>query len=153
MTAPRPLGIDHAGILVRDVDRALAFYRDVLGLEEVPRPSILTNPGAWVQVGGHQLHLIGEAEPGRASAMSPAYAGEEIAIGYGNHVALVVASLDAMLERVRGHGIEPSVPLARGDGIRRAFITDPDDHIVELMETGVEVTGDEPPLVAPRRTG
>ena len=36
-----------------------------------------------------------------------------------------------------------------GDGVRRAFITDPDDHIVESMETGVEVTGDEPPLYGP----
>jgi catechol 2,3-dioxygenase-like lactoylglutathione lyase family enzyme len=146
------LGIDHAGLLVADVDRALAFYRDVLGLEEIPRPAILTAPGAWLRVGNQQLHLIGEADPGRSSAMNRPYDPQEIAIGYGNHIALVVASLDEVLERVRAHGVEPSDPLARGDGVRRAFITDPDDHIVELMETGVEVTGDEPALEAPRRS-
>jgi catechol 2,3-dioxygenase-like lactoylglutathione lyase family enzyme len=143
------LGLDHAGILVTDVSRALAFYRDVLGLEEVPRPTILKNPGAWLQVGSQQLHLIGEAHSGRSRTMNRPYDDEEIATGYGNHVALVVGSLDEMLARIRANGIEPSIPLARGDGVRRAFITDPDDHIVELMETGVEVTGDEPSLYGP----
>ena len=115
MTRSSALGLDHAGVLVADVPRALAFYRDVLGLEEVPRPTILKNPGAWLQVGSQQLHLIGEAQSGRGRAMNRRYDDE----------------------------------LARGDGVRRAFITDPDDHIVELMETGVEVTGDEPPLFGP----
>jgi glyoxylase I family protein len=149
MTRSSALGLDHAGVLVADVPRALAFYRDVLGLEEVPRPTILKNPGAWLQVGNQQLHLIGEAQSGRGRAMNRPYDDEEIATGYGNHVALVVGSLDDMLVRIRANGIEPSIPLARGDGVRRAFITDPDDHIVELMETGVEVTGDEPPLYGP----
>jgi len=143
------LGLDHAGVLVADVPRALAFYRDVLGLEEVPRPTILKNPGAWLQVGSQQLHLIGEAQSGRGRAMNRPYDDEEIAMGYGNHVALVVGALDEILVRIRANGIEPSIPLARGDGVRRAFITDPDDHIVELMETGLEVTGDEPPLYGP----
>ncbi len=145
MTAP--LGIDHAGLLVADVERALAFYRDVLGLEEVPRPATLNNPGAWLRAGGHELHLIGETEAGRAGAMNRPYTAAEVSIGYGNHIALLVASLDDTLERVRAHGVEPSAPLARGDGVRRAFVTDPDDHVVELMETGVAVTGDEPSLL------
>jgi catechol 2,3-dioxygenase-like lactoylglutathione lyase family enzyme len=147
------LGLDHAGVLVSDVPRALAFYCGVLGIEEVPRPVVLTAPGAWLQIGSQQLHLIGEAQAGRSRAVNPPYHPEEIGKGYGNHVALVVASLDEMLARVRAHGIEPSIPLARGDGVRRAFVTDPDDHIVELMEIGVEVTGDELPLDAPGHLG
>ena len=149
MTRSSALGLDHAGVLVADVPRALAFYCDVLGLEEVPRPATLKSPGAWLQVGSQQLHLIGEAQSGRGRAMNPPYHDDEIATGYGNHVALLVGSLDEMLARIRASGIEPSIPLARGDGVRRAFITDPDEHIVELMETGVEVTGDEPPLYGP----
>ena len=46
-------------------------------------------------------------------------------------------------------GVADAAALLRGDGVRRAFITDPDDHIVELIETGVEVTGDEPALYGP----
>jgi hypothetical protein len=41
--------------------------------------------------------------------------------------------------------------IARGDGVRRCFVTDPDRNIIELMELGTEVTGDEPRLTAPRR--
>jgi hypothetical protein len=37
-----------------------------------------------------------------------------------------------MLARIRANGIEPSIPLARGDGVRRAFITDPDDHTSDV---------------------
>jgi glyoxylase I family protein len=113
MTRSSALGLDHAGVLVADVPRALAFYCDVLGLEEVPRPTILKNPGAWLQVGSQQLHLIGEARSGRGRAMNLPYDDEEIATGYGNHVALVVGSLDEMLARIRANGIEPSIPLAR----------------------------------------
>ena len=79
-----------------DVERALRFYTAALGLPEVPRPPTFDTPGAWVAVGDQQLPLIGETEPGRARAMHPGYDPAEVAIGYGNHVALVV---DATLVR------------------------------------------------------
>ena len=40
---------------------------------------------------------------------------------------------------------------ARGDGVKRVFVTDPDGHVIELMQTGIEVTGAEPRLKAPQR--
>src|SRR5687767_4947344 len=43
--------IDHAAVVVTDVARAVAFYRDVLGLTEVPRPPTFDFPGAWLRVG------------------------------------------------------------------------------------------------------
>lgn len=144
--------LDHGGLLVSDVARALRFYADALGLPEVPRPPTFDTPGAWVQVGEQQLHLIGETEPGRARAMHPGYDPAEIAIGYGNHVALVVDDLDGALARAAEHGVQPGGPvLARGDGVKRAFVTDPDGNIVELMQTGIDVTGSEPRLTAPNR--
>ena len=145
--------IDHGGLLVSDVARALRFYTEALGLEEVPRPPTFDAPGAWLQVGEHhQLHLIGEGEQGRAQTMHPGYAPEEIAIGYGNHIALVVDDLDTTIERARAHGVEPGgETIARGDGVKRTFVTDPDHNIIELMQTGFEVTGAEPRLAAPRR--
>jgi catechol 2,3-dioxygenase-like lactoylglutathione lyase family enzyme len=139
---------------VSDVERAVRFYTDALGLEQVPRPSTFDTPGAWLQVGDHQIHLIGETDTGRSHAMNPGYDPAEIAIGYGNHLALVVDDLDATVERVRAAGVEPGGEIiARGDGVRRTFVTDPDRNIIELMELGVEVTGSEPRLTAPRRSG
>ena len=45
----------------------------------------------------------------------------------------------------------PGEVFARGDGIKRVFVIDPDGHVIELMQTGIEVTGAEPRLKAPRR--
>jgi catechol 2,3-dioxygenase-like lactoylglutathione lyase family enzyme len=145
--------LDHGGLLVSDVARAVRFYTEALGLPELPRPSTFDTPGAWLRVGEHhQIHLIGETEDGRAREMNPGYDPAEIAIGYGNHLALVVEDLDLVLERARAAGVEPGGEIiARGDGVRRTFVTDPDRNIIELMETGVEVTGSEPRLTAPQR--
>jgi catechol 2,3-dioxygenase-like lactoylglutathione lyase family enzyme len=146
--------LDHGGLLVSDVERAVRFYTDALGMTEIPRPPTFDTPGAWLAVGAHhQIHLIGETEPGRARAMTPAYDPAEIAIGYGTHLAIAVDDLEAAIARVRGHGGRPVEVIARGDGVKRTFVTDPDGHIIELMQTGIEVTGTEPRLSAPRRGG
>ncbi|WP_053227666.1 VOC family protein [Solirubrobacter soli] len=145
--------LDHGGLLVSDVERAARFYVDALGLERIPRPPTFDTPGAWLNVGEHhQIHLIGETEPGRALHMNPGLDGAEIAIGYGNHLALVVDDLDAAVARARAAGVEPGGEIiARGDGVRRTFVTDPDRNMIELMEFGVPVTGEEPRLTAPQR--
>ena len=61
-----PDRLDHGAILVADAERSRAFYVNGLGLTEVPRPANFDFPGFWVAVGDQQLHVIGEAEPGRA---------------------------------------------------------------------------------------
>ena len=54
------LELNHVAIHVTDVERSVAFYRDVLRLEPIPRPAF-TFPGAWFRLGVDQeLHLIGE---------------------------------------------------------------------------------------------
>ncbi len=145
--------LDHGSLLVSDVERSLRFYTGALGLEQVPRPPTFDTPGAWLAVGEQQqLHLVGETEPGRTRELHPAYDPAEIAIGYGNHLAFAVDDLDAALERARGHGVEPAGEVfARGDGVRRTFVTDPDGHVIELMQKGIAITGEEPRLKPPQR--
>jgi catechol 2,3-dioxygenase-like lactoylglutathione lyase family enzyme len=145
--------IDHGSLLVSDVRASVRFYTDALGLVEVPRPPTFDTPGAWLQVGDdHQIHLVGEAEPGRTAEQNPPYAHEEIVIGYGNHLALVVDDLDATLAHAAEHGVvPPGEVIARGDGVKRTFVTDPDGHVIELMQKGIPVTGEEPRLKPPQR--
>ncbi len=50
-------GLAHVSIPVRDLNRARAFYGDVLCLTELERPAFRFE-GAWYQVGDQQLHLI-----------------------------------------------------------------------------------------------
>jgi catechol 2,3-dioxygenase-like lactoylglutathione lyase family enzyme len=147
--------LDHGSLLVSDVERSVRFYTGALGLTEVPRPPTFEAPGAWLAIGEtQQLHLVGEGEPGRTREMNPPWDPAEVAIGYANHLAFHVEDLDAALERAREHGVEPAGEVfARGDGVRRTFVTDPDGHVIELMETGVPVTGSEPTLRVPRRSG
>src|SRR6266571_7827283 len=78
--------LDHAAFLVKDVERSRRFYGQVLGMEEVPRPSNFTFPGAWFRKGRAEIHLIGEAEPGRGAQVQPGgYRPDELSVGYGGN--------------------------------------------------------------------
>jgi catechol 2,3-dioxygenase-like lactoylglutathione lyase family enzyme len=146
----RAMRLDHGGLIITDPDRSREFYVGVLGLEEVPRPPTFDFPGFWVQVGDQQLHLIGEAEAGRAREVHPGYRRNEVAGGYATHLAIVVDDLDATLAGVRERGGEViGGPRPRGDGVLQAYLADPDGHVVELMQVGVDVTGDEPRIGTP----
>ncbi len=50
--------LHHVSLPVRDVARSVGFYRDVLGLTQIPRPDF-DFKGAWFALGtDQQLHLI-----------------------------------------------------------------------------------------------
>ena len=62
--------LDHATLVVKDLDRSRRFYVDVLGMREVPRPAF-SFAGSWFQAGATQIHLILEfSGPIDASAVS-----------------------------------------------------------------------------------
>ncbi|MBK8980101.1 MAG: VOC family protein [Planctomycetes bacterium] len=122
------LGIDHVGLHVADVQRSLAFYRDVLGFPALPRPD-LGFPGAWLRVGpAQELHLLGR---GPASGSPPVE----------RHWAVEVRDVDAWrarLERAVERGVVRDGtlrgPAPRPDGARQLFVRDPDGHVLELLE-------------------
>jgi len=142
--------IDHAALLVSDVEEARAFYLGVLGLQEVSRPPTFTFPGAWLQIGDQQLHLVGEAEPGRTRETHPGYRANELATGYTSHFGIEIDDLESMLEVLRGRGTEiVGGPRLRGDGLLQAYVADPDGNVIEFLQIGVPVTGDEPEISVP----
>ncbi len=143
-------GISHAALLVSDVEESRRFYGEVLGMEEIPRPSNFHFPGAWFRRGSAELHLIGEAEPGRVSQVNPGYRSEELAEGYGAHIAFEVEDMDEAQRLVRERGADViGEPRLRGDGITQMYLTDPDGYMVEL--TGPGNSGEDE--AAPIRTG
>ena len=132
MSAPRR--IDHGGLLVADEGRSRAFYVDGLGLREVPRPPNFDFPGLWVAIGDQELHIIGEAESGRAHGVHPGFRADELARGYATHLALEVDDFAGYLAGLRDRGIVPAGgPRDRGDGVQQAFFADPDGHVIEIM--------------------
>jgi glyoxylase I family protein len=111
------LGVHHVSINVSDVQKSLEFYTSVLGLSvRGDRPNFSFD-GAWLDIGGQQVHLIqGEVPP---------YCGQ--------HFAVEVADMDVVIEELRGRGLEVTDPrpVARN---RQAFLFDPDGNQVELQE-------------------
>ena len=51
------LMLHHVSIVVTDLARSLAFYRDLFDLEQIERPPFPV-PGAWFACGSLQIHLI-----------------------------------------------------------------------------------------------
>lgn len=126
--------MDHAAMLVKDVERSRHFYGQVLGMEEVPRPSNFDFPGAWFRKGSAELHLIGEAEPGRAAQVQPGgYRSDELARGYGAHIAFEVDDLEDAVKHLHAQNVEiAGGPRPRGDGVMQLYVCDPDNYVIEL---------------------
>ena len=113
------LAVHHVSVNVDDLDAAVAFYVDVLGLtRRVDRPDLGID-GAWLDAGGQQVHLIvGEVPPGK-----------------GQHFAVLVDDLDAVVGELRARDLRVSDPSPVGAG-RQAFLADPAGNLVELHQAG-----------------
>ena len=118
------LDIHHASLLVADTGRALAFYRDLLGLELVADRPDLGYPGAWLQVGGRQIHLLELPNPDPVAGR-PAHGGRD------RHLALAVTDLDGLADRLGAAGV--TFTLSRS-GRRALFCRDPDANALEFVE-------------------
>lgn len=115
----RATGVHHVSINVDDVDAAIRFYTEVLGLTvREDRPDFPFG-GAWLDVGGQQVHLIEAPVPDDR----------------GQHFALHVTDLDGVIAELRGRGIRVSDAQPVGPG-RQAFLRDPCGNRVELQEPG-----------------
>ena len=113
----QPLAVHHVSIMVPDVDAAVGFYTDVLGLERRADRPDLPMDGAWLDAGAQQLHLVeGEAPP-----------------GYGQHFAILIDNLDAAVAELRGRGVEVSDPRPIGRSLQ-SFLSDPSGNLIELHQ-------------------
>ena len=57
----KPAGVHHVAICVADARKGLVFYRDALGMTQLPRPDL--GPGCWLDAGGQQVHLMQSDTP------------------------------------------------------------------------------------------
>ena len=116
------LSIDHIQIAMPagQEDRARAFYVNILGFTEIPKPAeLVKRGGAWFQSHGVQLHLGVEADfrPARKA-----------------HPAFIVSDLDLLVAKVQDAGYETDTSQPPLDGYKRAHIFDPFGNRIELME-------------------
>jgi Lactoylglutathione lyase and related lyases len=145
----RILAADHTGITVSNLDRAVAFWRDVLGFEpshtahqtgEMAR-EITGVAGAEIKLavvkapGGHKIELLEYLAPSdrnRHVVLQPCDIGHL-------HVALTIENLDAILERIAASGWKAAgkpQTLTQGPNVgkRVIYVRDPDGTTIELMQ-------------------
>lgn len=121
------IGLDHVNLLIDTaddaLDRARAFYQELLGLEPLDRPANTDSgrPGAWYQCGFQQLHLTTETDASIVNSASR------------RHPAFRVADLNALRERLQKAGIE-TIAGNRFPGQERFFVRDPWGNRLEFVE-------------------
>jgi lactoylglutathione lyase len=130
--------VDHIGIRVSDLDRALTFYR-VLGFELHWKD---THDAVAVikNTQDVELNLVYNARDDAGGRNILMDVGEKYP-GY-THVALRVASMRATIEALREHGIRITQgPVSFGrDGHVSVFVRDPDLTVVELRGREEDLT-------------
>jgi catechol 2,3-dioxygenase-like lactoylglutathione lyase family enzyme/uncharacterized protein YunC (DUF1805 family) len=125
----RVKSLDHATLVVKDLQRSRRFYVDVLGMREVPRPAF-SFAGLWFQAGKTQIHLILEfSGSGPAGNLLP----EHLRSMRTHHIAFEVDDATACLACLKELDVPIlSGPKPRPDGYIQVFVTDPDGHVIEL---------------------
>jgi glyoxylase I family protein len=118
------LAIQHVSVIVADTERALVFYRDVLGLPVDPQRPDLGYPGAWLTLGAQQIHLL-ELPNHDPVTGRPVHSGRD------RHVALTLRDLDALRRRLEAAGTPYTLSKS---GRRALFCRDPDSNALEFIE-------------------
>ncbi len=113
----------HTSVIVSDTQRALAFYHDILGLPvSYARPE-LGYPGAWLNVGDQQIHLLELPNPDPVTGR-PLHGGRD------RHIAIAVRNLQALRQRLDELGMTYT---SSSSGRAALFIRDPDGNTLELI--------------------
>jgi catechol 2,3-dioxygenase-like lactoylglutathione lyase family enzyme len=144
----RIVSADHTGITVSNLERSLAFWRDVLGFElshtahqtgELAR-EITGVAGAEIKLavlktpGGHKIELLEYLAPSdrKRADLRPSDVGHA-------HVALLVDDLDAILEKIgasgwKAAGKPQTLKTGPNAGKRVVYVRDSDGTSIEFME-------------------
>lgn len=116
--------VNHVSFPVRDLAAALGFYRDLLGLETIPRPDFGID-GAWLSAGNAQIHLIAMMEGMQVDTPPPSLNPAA------SHLAFTIDDYAATLERIRAASLEV---LPAGPEVGQMWVRDPDGHVIELID-------------------
>jgi len=150
----RILAADHTGITVSNLERSLAFWRDVLGFElshtahqigEMAR-EITGVAGAEIKLavvkapGGHKIELLEYLAPMDRKQhvdLTPCDVGFV-------HIALIVDDLKAILSAInesswKAAGKPQTLQSGPNAGKRVVYVRDPDGTTIEFMQSTSEV--------------
>jgi methylmalonyl-CoA epimerase len=128
--------LDHIGIAVADLNEALKFYRDALGLEiEAPEEVVSQRVRAhFIPLGASALELLEATEDSSPIAKYIERRGPGI-----HHITLRVGDIREVLSRLKAHGVRlvDDEPREGAQGALVAFIHPSSAHgvLVELVQS------------------
>ena len=146
-------GVSHIAVCVRDLDRSLAFYRDILGMrvdfDEVQDtttgglPSVYKNARktrrtVHVRYGPGQTtpSLVLTSHPGEDNDGTPIKL-DQVGI---SHLSFTVSDVKALAEELVSKGVEMAAPLeafVAPDGrVSSIFVFDPDGILLQFDDHG-----------------
>jgi catechol 2,3-dioxygenase-like lactoylglutathione lyase family enzyme len=148
LTAPAITGFFHGGITVRDMDQALAFYRDGLGLQiEFDRVADAPYLRTVLGLEFSRLRIVYLRIPGGGFVELLEYAGIERfsaasrPCDYGSgHLCFYVDDVDGLYARLRSLGYTArsagvvAITSGPNEGARSVYFLDHDGYAVELFQ-------------------
>ena len=130
---PKGTRIAHIGVAVDALDRILPFYRDILGLPEVPLDDADGSRIVGLAAGESLIELLESEKPDSPIGKFVAKRGPGI-----HHICFSVDDLPATLERCKKAGLKliDEVPRLGAEGKRIAFIhpSSTSGVLIELSE-------------------
>jgi lactoylglutathione lyase len=117
------------GILVGDIQKSLAFYRDLLGLQFIEERPVWFGTMYRLRFGTSDFKLIAPKTLPPKGAI-----GLENQLGF-RYVTFVIKNLDTVCAELKAKGAEFTFePKEIRPGTRIAMVKDPDGNIVEFVE-------------------
>ena len=120
------MSVNHVALYVFDLQKSVDFYKNVLGLQQLPEP-FKDGKHVWLRMGPHsQLHIIqgaAKVEPHDKNS----------------HLAFSVKDLKKFMARLDNTGVrygswtsDEKRTTARPDGVEQVYLQDPDNFWVEV---------------------
>lgn len=118
--------LNHVAVYIYDLQKSADFYKDIIGLENIPEP-FHDGRHVWFRVGDHsQLHLIGGAKSVTEH-------------GKDSHLCFSVSSMEDFIDNLNKNKVqyynwpgEPNKVTIRPDGIKQIYFKDPDGYWIEI---------------------
>ena len=109
--------VNHLTYNVKDKDRALRFWEDVLGVQRIPS-QVDGEHILWLQLpSGTMVHLVENSDAPSVPS---------------HHGAFEVDDIDASQAHIRGLGVETTEIATRHDGQRNFFLNDTEGNRIEI---------------------
>lgn len=134
-----PHKVNHIAIVVEDLQQALGFWQDALGLplartEDNPHEAVKIG---FLPVGGVDIELLEPTDPDSGIGKALAKRGAGL-----HHICLEVADIEASMQHLQAHQVEliNTEPRIREEGTRYCFIHPKSTGgvLVELYEKPIE---------------